>query len=118
MRDEVAEVDAGAQPPQRGFVGLALDLYPVGLGQFHFRLADGVLKLPVVGEYYQTFAVGVEPARRVDVRDRYEVLERALACARTELAKNAAGFVEEENPRHGLGPQKTGPAGFSDARAR
>jgi hypothetical protein len=60
-------------------------------------MADGMLEGAIVGQDQQAFAVGVEPARRIDLRNRNEVFQRRLAAFRAELAKNAVRFVEEND---------------------
>ena len=47
--DEVAEVDAAAQRFERGIIGRALDLRPVGFGQFVLGIGDAALEAAVIG---------------------------------------------------------------------
>lgn len=98
--NKISKIDAGAQLLQRHFVRCTLNLDPISLGQFYFRIADRVLKGPVIGQHHQTFAIGIEPPGRIDVRDRDKVLKRAFALAGTELAKHATRLIEEDNVRH------------------
>ena len=81
LRDEVAEVDAVAQRGERGLGRRAFDLRPIDLRELVARVRDARLQRAVVGQQQQAFAVGVEPARGVDVRDLDVVRERALGRA-------------------------------------
>jgi hypothetical protein len=97
QRSGAVDLYSRAQPPQGAFVGFSLHLDPIGLRQLLLRMADGMLEGAIVGQDQQAFTVGVEPARRIDLRNRNEVFQRRLAAFRAELAKNAVRFVEEND---------------------
>lgn len=61
----------------------------------------------VVGQEDQSFTVGVEPTRRVDIWDGNEVLERGAPARGAELANDAVGFVECDQHEMEAQKQKT-----------
>ena len=72
-----------------------LDLYQVGLGFLAVGVADIVLQPAVVGQQQQAFAVGVEPAGRVDAGNGQVIGQRDAAILGGELAQDLEWFVKK-----------------------
>jgi hypothetical protein len=66
------------------------------------RIADTVLQFAVISEQHQAFTIGIESARRIKPRQRYEILERFIPGLGRELANDSIGFVEKDQSGHGL----------------
>jgi len=79
---------------QRGLVGLALHLYPVGFPERVPGIAQPRMERAVVGEQQQAFAVVIQPAGRVDVGHGDVIGQGRPAVVGTELAQHAKRLVE------------------------
>ncbi len=95
------EEDAFTEALQGFFVRNALDLNPVGLGEFPPGVGHPVEDDGVIGEEHQPFAVHVQASCGVDARDGDEVREGGSALRVGELGEDAVWFVEEDVSGHG-----------------
>jgi len=66
------------------------------------RIGEAALERAIGGENEQPFAIVIEAAGGINVRDVDVVFQRGVRCAgfRSELAQHAIGLVEENDPRH------------------
>jgi len=76
-------------------LGLAFDLDEIRLGQTRPRLADSRLPRAEVRQGEQPFAVVVEAAGRIHVRDREVVAQATALVRRGELREHAERLVEQ-----------------------
>jgi len=81
---------------QRHRINGAFYLYPVGARMGKARVGDLVLQFAVVGEQHQTFAIVIEPARRIDIWDGDVIGEGFLIAIAAELARHLERFIEEQ----------------------
>ena len=58
------------------------------------RVGEPMGQRAVVGQEQQAFAIAIEPAGRIDSRDRDEVLESRAAIRVAELAEDVVGLVK------------------------
>ena len=94
LADKIAQIHAAFEYSQFGFVRLAFHLRPIGFFGFEFRAGYLCLQAAVVGEQQQAFAVGIEPAGRVEAGSFDIVFQAAVFFMRAKLADNAVGLVE------------------------
>ena len=90
----VVQDDAPAQGLERLVIGDPLDLDQIRLGMLEPRVGEAMGQPAVVGQEQQALAVAVEPADRVDPRDRHERLERGPALGVAELAEDVVGLEQ------------------------
>jgi len=95
----VVQLHTAPQSIQRRLRRLALDLYPIGLGQLVFRIGDPRLQGAVVGEQQQSLAVVVEATRGPHARDGNETGQRLMPLPVGELRQYVVWLVEQDE-RH------------------
>ncbi len=92
------EIDARLECAQLFGSGHPLDLRPIDLGELAAGTRDPRLQRAVGGEDDEPFAVRVEPAGGIHVRNRDEIGKcRSVATRGGELAEHAIGFVEQDD---------------------
>ena len=92
------------KPPECRWFGNSFHLDTIRAGMTEDRVQEPSREGPVVRQDEKAFAVGVEPADRIDIRrKRGEIAQRAVlprVRPGRELRQDAEGFVEDEC--HGL----------------
>ena len=91
-------------------LGEALHLHPVATPVAPGRIGEALLQTAVAGEQQQAFAVGIEAAGGVDVRDRDVIGQATPAAARfrCELAEHPVGLVEQQGGQRRLRALRSG----------
>lgn len=76
----------------------AFDLREIGALVSITWVREAMLKVAVIGEQEQSFAILIETAYRIDAGNRYELFQRGCCVAGfiRELAEYSVGLVEED----------------------
>ena len=97
--DKIAQIDSATKPGQHLLLRAAFDLGPIGLGLLSLGIADSMLQGSVVSQHEESFAIPVQPARRVYIRNADVILQGRPGRVQSELADDPIRLVEEHQLR-------------------
>lgn len=94
---EIPKIDPARQLINRSITRQTLDLGPIHLDQLVPGMGDSRLQDAIVGQHDKAFRVGIEPARRIDIRKRHVILQRHSTADRPKLGQYPVGLVEQDD---------------------
>lgn len=99
--DKIAKIDRAAQFFQRCCIWRSFHLNQISFRLLQVGMANVMLQPSIIRQQQQAFAVGIEPAGRIDIRNVQEIRQRLPLGMSRKLAHDIEGLIEKYE-RHGV----------------